>query len=73
MNNKIKCIENLLSPHINKNKNKEKDKYKKLEISFENWKFLFVNILSKTKNTLEKFKEELNTLIINNENLILNK
>ena len=72
MNDKIKCIENLLSPHKDKNKNKDKDKNKKLEISFDNWKFLCDNIFSKTKNTLEKCKEVLNTQLINNKYLILN-
>ena len=63
MIDKIKCIENLLSPHKNnnkdKNKNKEKDK-KLSNMSFDNWKFLCDNIYNRTKNTLEKCKEILN-------------
>ena len=69
MIDKIKCIENLLSPHKNnnkdKNKNKEKNK-KNNEINFENWKFLCDNIYNRTKNTLEKCKEILNIQLINN-------
>ena len=63
MIDKIKCIENLLSPHKNNNKDKNKEKDKKSNnISFENWKFLCDNIYNRTKNTLEKCKE-----IINNQ------
>ena len=69
MIDKIKCIENLLSPHKNnnkdKNKNKEKNK-KNNEMNFENWKFLCDNIYNRTKNTLEKCKEILNFQLINN-------
>jgi len=71
MIDKIKCIENLLSPHKNnnkeKNKNKNKDGGKKNnEMNFENWKFLCDNIYNRTKNTLEKCKEILNIQLINN-------
>ena len=60
MNDKIKYIENLLSPH-----KKRKNKEKKVEsISFENWKFLCDNIYDKTKNTLEKCKEIINAQLI---------
>ena len=79
MIDKIKCIENLLSPHKNNNKdkNKKKDKDKEKDkkltnISFENWKFLCDNIYNRTKNTLEKCKEILNIQIINNKDLLLN-
>ena len=69
MIDKIKCIENLLSPHKNntkeKNKNKEKNK-KVADVSFENWKFLCDNIYNKTKNTLEKCKDLLNIQLMNN-------
>ena len=67
MIDKIKCIENLLSPHKNNNKDKNKDKNKKNnEMNFENWKFLCDNIYNRTKNTLEKCKEILNIQLINN-------
>ena len=69
MIDKIKCIENLLSPHKNNNKdkNKNKEKNKKVtEVSFENWKFLCDNVYKRTKNTLEKCKELLNNQLMNN-------
>ena len=67
MIDKIKCIENLLSPHKNNNKDKNKDKNKKNnEMNFENWKYLCDNIYNRTKNTLEKCKEILNIQLINN-------
>lgn len=69
MIDKIKCIENLLSPHKNNNKDKNKNKEKKKinnEMNFEKWKFLCDNIYNKTKNTLEKCKEILNIQLINN-------
>jgi hypothetical protein len=67
MNDKIKCIENLLSSHKNnKDKSSNKDKNKKIQISLDNWKLLCDNIYSKTKNTLEKCKEALNSQLINN-------
>jgi len=77
MIDKIKCIENLLSPHKkankDKNKNKEKEKDKKIDdISFDNWKFLCDNIYNRTKNALEKCKELLNIKLINNKDLSLN-
>ena len=63
MNDKIKYIENLLSPHKN-NRNK-KNKEKKVEnISFESWKFLCDNLYDKTKNTLEKCKEIINSQLV---------
>ena len=63
MNDKIKYIENLLSPHKN-NKNK-KNKEKKVDnISFDNWKFLCDNLYDKTKTTLEKCKEIINNQLI---------
>ena len=63
MNDKIKYIENLLSPHKN-NKNK-KNKEKKVDnISFDNWKFLCDNLYDKTKNTLEKCKEIINSQLV---------
>jgi len=61
MNDKIKYIENLLSPHKN-NKNKKNQEKKGENISFDNWKFLCDNLYDKTKTTLEKCKE-----IINNQ------
>ncbi len=73
MIDKIKCIENLLSPHKNNNKDKNKEKDKKSNnISFENWKFLCDNIYNRTKNTLEKCKEILNAQIIKNKELLSN-
>ena len=70
MNDKIKYIENLLSPHKN-NKNK-KNKEKKIEsISFENWKYLCDNLYDKTKSTFEKCKEIINNQLINRKDLIL--
>ncbi len=69
MIDKIKCIENLLSPHKNNNKdkNKNKEKNKKVtDVSFENWKFLCDNVYKRTKNTLEKCKELLNNQLMNN-------
>ena len=69
MIDKIKCIENLLSPHKNNNKdkNKNKEKNKKVtDVSFENWKFLCDNVYNRTKNTLEKCKELLNNQLMNN-------
>ena len=63
MNDKIKYIENLLSPHKS-NKNK-KNKEKKVDnISFDNWKFLCDNLYDKTKTTLEKCKEIINNQLI---------
>jgi hypothetical protein len=61
MNDKIKYIENLLSPHKNNKNKKNKDK-KTQDISFEDWKFFCDNLFDKTKNTLEKCKD-----IINNQ------
>ena len=61
MNDKIKYIENLLSPHKN-NRNKKNQEKKGENISFDNWKFLCDNLYDKTKTTLEKCKE-----IINNQ------
>ena len=73
MIDKIKCIENLLSPHKNNNKDKNKEKDKKSNnISFENWKFLCDNIYNRTKNTLEKCKEILNVQIKKNKDLLSN-
>ena len=68
MIDKIKCIENLLSPHKknNKDKNKNEKNKKTTDIPFENWKFLCDNIYNRTKNTLEKCKEILNMQLMNN-------
>ena len=75
MIDKIKCIENLLSPSkkMSKDKNKDKEKDIKIkEMSFENWKTICDNIYIRTKNTLEKCKELLNSKLINNKDLSLN-
>ena len=75
MIDKIKCIENLLSPHknSNKDKNKIKEKDKKYNnISFDNWKFLCDSIYIRTKSTLEKCKEILNAQIVKHKDLLLN-
>ena len=70
MNDKIKYIENLLSPH--KNNKSKKNKEKKIEsISFENWKYLCDNLYDKTKSTFEKCKEIINNQLINRKDLIL--
>ena len=68
MIDKIKCIENLLSPHKknNKDKNKNEKNKKMIDIPYENWKFLCDNIYNRTKNTLEKCKELLNIQLMNN-------
>ena len=63
MNDKIKYIENLLSPHKN-NKNKISKEKKCENISFESWKFLCDNLYDKTKNTLEKCKEIINSQLV---------
>ena len=63
MNDKIKYIENLLSPHKN-NRNKKNKEKKGENISFESWKFLCDNLYDKTKNTLEKCKEIINSQIV---------
>ena len=63
MNDKIKYIENLLSPHKN-NRNKKNKEKKGENISFESWKFLCDNLYDKTKNTLEKCKEIINSQLV---------
>ena len=63
MNDKIKYIENLLSPHKN-NRNKVSKEKKCENISYENWKFLCDNLYDKTKNTLEKCKEIINSQLV---------
>ena len=63
MNDKIKYIENLLSPHKN-NRNKKNKEKKSENISFESWKFLCDNLYDKTKNTLEKCKEIINSQLV---------
>ena len=72
MIDKIKCIENLLSSHKNGGKSKTKKK-KCNNVGGENWKNLIDGIYNKTKNTLEKCKEALQTQIkINDKNNIKN-
>ena len=74
MNDKIKCIENLLSPHKNNNKEKNKNKNKNIiNLTCDNWKFLCENLYNKTKTAFEKCSEVLNSQIINNENLLIKK
>ena len=63
MNDKIKYIENLLSPHKN-NKGKRVKDEKDISISYENWKYMCDNLLDKTKNTFEKCKEIINNQLI---------
>lgn len=74
LNDKIRSIENILSSHKNsnkeKNKSKDKDKAQKMgNLTCENWKELCDKIYNKTKNTLEKYNNFLNTQI-GNINLI---